>query len=209
MPPCLEKKPDLILELTGDPQVRERIIQQKDPHTQIIDHIKARLFWDILRGEEDRLRSQVESEFKLAGQRSRFQRIFDHLPDPVLVLKPDYLVEDVNLTFLKRFGKTADEVIGRHCYEVFHQFEAPCDHYDLTCPMGMVLDRCETVQVIQRHANADGTRRYDEITMSPLCPPEMTRKRVIEVIKDITPRKQLEEALQGSEENTQAAFPAD
>ena len=44
--------------------------------------------------------------------------------------------------------------------------------------------------------------RYDEITMSPLCPPEGTRKRVIEVIKDITPRKQLEEALQGSEEKT-------
>ena len=42
--------------------------------------------------------------------------------------------------------------------------------------------------------------RYDEITMSPLCPPEGTKKRVIEVIKDITPRMQLEEALQSSEE---------
>jgi two-component system, NtrC family, sensor kinase len=198
----LEKKPDLILELTGDPQVRERIIQQKDPHTQIIDHIKARLFWDILRGEEDRLRTRVESEFKLAGQRSRFQRIFDHLPDPVLVLKPDYLVEDVNLTFLKRFGKTADEVIGRHCYEVFHQFETPCDRHGMVCPLGGVLDKCETVQILQGFTNLDGSLRYDEITMSPLCPPEMTHKRVIEVIKDITPRKQLEEALQGSEEKT-------
>ena len=44
--------------------------------------------------------------------------------------------------------------------------------------------------------------RYDEITMSPLCPPEGTQKRVIEVIKDVTPRKQLEAALQSSEEQT-------
>jgi PAS domain S-box-containing protein len=196
----LAEKPDLILELTGNPQVREQIIQQKDPHTQIIDHIKARLFWDLLRYEEDCLRSKIESKIKLAGQRNRFQRIFDHLPDPVLVLKPDYLVEEANLPFLNRFRKKADEVIGRPCYEVFHGFEEPCDRRGMTCPLPEVLEKCQAAQVLQRFDNADGTPRYDEITMSPLCPPEGTKKRVIEVIKDITPRKQLEEALQGSEE---------
>ena len=192
----LAEKPDLILELTGNPQVREQVIQQKDPHTQIIDHIKARLFWDLLRCEEDCLRSKVESEIKLAGQRNRFQRIFDHLPDPVLVLKPDYLVEEANLPFLNRFQKKAEEVIGRPCYEVFHDFDEPCDRRGMTCPLPEVLEKCQAVQVLQRFDNADGTQRYDEITMSPLCPPEGTKKRVIEVIKDITPRKQLEEALQ-------------
>ena len=196
----LAEKPDLILELTGNPQVREQVIQQKDPHTQIIDHIKARLFWDLLRYEEDCLRSKIESEIKLAGQRNRFQRIFDHLPDPVLVLKPDYLVEEANLPFLNRFQKKAEEVVGRPCYEVFHGFEEPCDRRGMTCPLPEVLEKCQAVQVLQRFDNADGTPRYDEITMSPLCPPEGTKKRVIEVIKDITPRKQLEEALKGSEE---------
>jgi PAS domain S-box-containing protein len=38
--------------------------------------------------------------------------------------------------------------------------------------------------------------------MSPLCPPEGRRKRVIEVIKDVTVRQQLEDALQKSEEQT-------
>jgi PAS domain S-box-containing protein len=38
--------------------------------------------------------------------------------------------------------------------------------------------------------------------MSPLCPPEGRRKRVIEVIKDVTARQQLEDALQKSEEQT-------
>ena len=200
----LAEKPDLILELTGNPLVREQIIQQKDPHTQIIDHTKARLFWDLLRYEEDCLRSKIESKIKLAGQRNRFQRIFDHLPDPVLVLTPDYLVEEANLPFLNRFRKKADEVIGRPCYEVFHGFEEPCDRRGMTCPLPEVLEKCQAVQVLQRFDNADGTPRYDEITMSPLCPPEGTKKRVIEVIKDITPRKQLEEALQGSEERVRS-----
>ena len=91
--PLLAQKPDLILELTGDQRVREGILWQKHPHTQIIDHIKARLFWELLQKDEDRLRCKVESEIKLAGQRSRFQRIFGHLPDPVLVLLSDYVVE--------------------------------------------------------------------------------------------------------------------
>ena len=86
----LEQNPDLILELTGDPQVRESIIQQKPAHTLILDHIQSRLFWELFKKEEDRLRLKVESEIKLADQRSHFQRIFDYLPDPVLVLNPDY-----------------------------------------------------------------------------------------------------------------------
>ena len=196
----LDKAPDLILELTGNLAVREAIIRRKHPHTQIIDHLKARLFWELLNREEDRLRSRVESEIKLAGQRTRFQRIFDHLPDPVLVLLPNYLVDEVNLTFLNRFQKEAVDVIGKPCYEVFHQFDAPCDTKGLVCPFSSVLEDCRTAQVLQRSENADGSIRYNEITMAPLCPPEAKRSRVIEVIKDITLRKQLEEALKTSEQ---------
>jgi two-component system, NtrC family, sensor kinase len=200
--PLLAEKPDLILELTGNPKVREQVIQQKDPHTQIIDHIKARLFWDLLRHEEDCLRSKVENEIKLAGQRTHFQMIFDHLPDAVLVLTPNYVVEEANLNFLKRFGKKAEEVIGRKCYEVFHKFDEPCDRKGLPCPMPEVLKDGRPFQVIQQWPDPDGVRRYEEITMSPLRPPEGVKKRFIEVIKDLTHRKQLEEALQVSEEKT-------
>ena len=66
----------------------------------------------------------------------------------------------------------------------------------MTCPLPEVLEKCQGVQVLQRYDDADGTQHCDEITMSPLYPTEGTKKRVIEVIKDITPRKQLEEALQ-------------
>ncbi len=196
----LEEKPDLILELTGNPQVREQVIKKKDPHTQIIDHIKARLFWDLLHNEKDWLRSKIEGEIKLAGQRNRFQNIFDHLPDPVLVLKPDYLIEEANLPALRRFQKEAEEVVGRPCYELFHGFKEPCDERGFSCPLPEVMKTCRPIQVLQRFDNGDGSSRYDEITMAPLCPPEASQKRVIEVIKDITPRKRLEEALQGSEE---------
>ncbi len=205
-PTCLEllaKDPDLVLELTGDPEVRERLLQEKGPNTQIIDHVKARLFWDLLKREDDRVRNKVAQEIKLAGQRTRFQRIFDHLPDPVIVLRSNYLVEEANLPFLHRFGKKAEEVVGRPCYEVFHEFDEPCDRKGMTCPLPRVLEERQTAQVLQTDVNPDGSIRYDEITMSPLCPPEGTQRRVIEVIKDVTERKKLEEDLQNSERRTQ------
>lgn len=201
-PPLLAKTPDLILELTGDPQVREGIIRRRQPNTQIIDHIKARLFWELLQRNGDRLRCKVESEIKLAGQRSRFQKIFDHLPDPVLVLLPNYVVDEANLTFLNRFNKNLDEVVGKRCYEVFHQIDEPCNRKGMICPMSQVLESCQTTQGLQRYPAPDGTTHFDEITMSPLFPPEGTQKRVVEVIKDITNRKHLEEALEQSQAET-------
>jgi len=196
----LSKKPDLILELTGDPQVREQIIQQKDAHTKIIDHLEAGLSWDLVNNEVGWLRTKIESEIKLASQRDRFQRIFDHLPDPVLVLKSDYLLEEANLSSLKRFQKKAEEVVGRPCYEVLHGFKEPCHRHGMPCPLPEVMDKHQVAKVVQRSDNADGAPRYNEITMAPLWSPEETRKRVIEVIKDITSRKQLEEALESSQE---------
>ncbi len=120
----------------------------------------------------------MESAIKLAGQRSHFQTIFDHLPDAVLVLNPKYVVEEANLNFLKRFGKKAADVVGRPCYEVFHGFDEPCDRQGLPCPMGEVLQSGRQVQVIQQYPDRNGERRYEEITMSPLCPPEGDQKEI-------------------------------
>ena len=144
----------------------------------------------------------VESENNLAEQYTLFRKIFDYLPDPVLVLNRDYIVEEVNQTFLSRFQKNAEEVIGKHCYEVCRQLEEPCDHQGLACPLPQVIETCKTNCVLQCYPGSDGMMHYEEITMSPLCPPEGKRKRVIEVFKDVSARQQLQGALHNSAEKT-------
>jgi PAS domain S-box-containing protein len=198
--PLLEQEPDVILELTGDPTVRDRIQHLKHPQTQVIDHHKARLFWDLLQRDEASLRSKVESEIKLAGQRTRFQRIFDNFPDPVLVLRSDYVVEEANRAFISRVQKNPQDILGRPCYEAFHNLDVPCDERGLSCPLKQVLAEGQAHQVVQAYPDETGTMRYNEITMSQLFPLAGRRKRVIEVIKDITAQKELEQALQNSEE---------
>ena len=144
----------------------------------------------------------MKSEKNLAEQYTLFRKIFDYLPDPVLVLNLDYIVEEVNQTFLSRFQKNAEEVIGKHCYEVCRQLEEPCDHQGLACPLPQVIETCKTSCVLQCYPGSDGMMHYEEITMSPLCPPEGKRKRVIEVFKDVSARQQLQGALHNSAEKT-------
>lgn len=203
----LKQDLDLVMELTGDIRVREDLILTKPTGLQVIDHVEARFLWELLNLADEQFRTQIESEIRLATQRSRFQRIFDHLPDPVLVLNPDYTVERVNLTFLRRFQMSEAQVLGQPCYQVLRQLEAPCDRKGLFCPLTQVLEQGTTAQVIHRYTGPDGEMRVDEITMAPLFPPEGgTRKRVIETVKDITLRKRLEEALSKSEKKARRLY---
>jgi signal transduction histidine kinase len=46
---------NMIIELTGREEVANEICQNKPDHVRLIDHVAARLFWDIFRIEEERL----------------------------------------------------------------------------------------------------------------------------------------------------------
>lgn len=47
---------DLIVELTGSNEVRDAILATKPTQVQLMDHLSARLFWDVLQIEEEKLR---------------------------------------------------------------------------------------------------------------------------------------------------------
>ncbi len=47
---------DLIIELTGSNDVRDAVLASKPRDVQLMDHVSARLFWDVLQIEEEKLR---------------------------------------------------------------------------------------------------------------------------------------------------------
>ena len=47
---------DLIIELTGSNEVRDAVLASKPPQAQLMDHVSARLFWDVLQIEEEKLK---------------------------------------------------------------------------------------------------------------------------------------------------------
>ena len=59
---------DMIIELTGHDEVAKEIARTKPEHVRLIDHIAARLFWDIFSIEEERIaeRQRVEEYLRQA-----------------------------------------------------------------------------------------------------------------------------------------------
>ena len=49
-----------------------------------------------------------------------FLRIFDSFADPLAVYDQDFQILKVNQALLKFYQRSAEQLMGNHCYEIFH-----------------------------------------------------------------------------------------
>jgi len=89
-------------------------------------------------------------------------------------------------------GVAAEELVGRKCYEVWHQRATPCD----ACPIVRVLQTGKPAQGETR--SPDG--RSWSVHGSPLCDAQGRIIGAIELAQDSTARTTLADALRESEE---------
>jgi PAS domain S-box-containing protein len=66
---------DMIIELTGLDEVANEISRTKPSHVRLIDHVAARLFWDIFEIQEERIAEQRWSEANLRKARDELERL--------------------------------------------------------------------------------------------------------------------------------------
>jgi PAS domain-containing protein len=45
--------------------------------------------------------------------------VYQHLPIPVMLLTPEFVIADVNRAYLEVSGRTREELLGRNVFEVF------------------------------------------------------------------------------------------
>jgi len=122
-------------------------------------------------------------------------RVFDSLSLPALILEPNRVVLDANLSFLKQYGIGKDEIIGQTCHEFFYQSEDPCP-YD-TCPLSKVLAE-KTGQTILRRVHIRGRKeKWEDRIFSPILDQNGEVRYIIEKIRDVTHVKKLERELSG------------
>src|ERR1041384_8139450 len=50
---------------------------------------------------------------------SVLESVFDHLSDALILYDPDFRVTGVNRAAEKLFGMSSEEILGKHCQEVF------------------------------------------------------------------------------------------
>jgi PAS domain-containing protein len=66
------------------------------------------------------------------------ESIINGISDAIMLLNAkNYKILDVNHSFLKSYGLSYDQVLGKTCYEVTHHLKRPCSLVsgDIPCPL--------------------------------------------------------------------------
>lgn len=112
---------------------------------------------------------------------------------------PELLIDWTNVASGKSVGKSHNELIGKHCYEVWHQRNEHCNN----CP---VIETFNTLKPSQRRFSTPDGRCYDIHAYPVILEGEL--EGVIEFGMDITAEVKKEEALLKSEAKYRNLFNA-
>jgi len=194
--------PDLqvILELTGNVEVRDELERIRPRHVRLIDHFGASIFWELYTAEESVIAQRTEMRERVEEERQWIAQIFDSIPDEILVVDTNMLVQEANASFLRRNGyKDVDEVRGRHCYELEQRVRGECQVAVEDCPFFTAMRHKSTTSIVRKHFDKMGRARFAALVAAPLLNADGEVAGVIESTRDISHRIQLEEELKATE----------
>ncbi len=124
--------------------------------------------------------------------------VLDSIDDLIMVLNKDYLVMDVNASFLKRLKYKREEVVGKPCFEVTKSFGEPCFSKSGGCPIEATFKTGEVSKVT--HTYCSGSKKYYfEVRASPVKDETGGVTEIVVVMRDITDRVKADRALKKSE----------
>ncbi|MFZ0448955.1 MAG: PAS domain S-box protein [Desulfatiglandaceae bacterium] len=195
---------DLVIELTGSPQVSEAIQREKPNKVQLMDHTVARLFWDFLRLEDEKLAAEKAGEERLTAERDYTASILNNLTNGLLVVTSDLLIKNANKTFLSQFQLAREDAIGRKCHEVLFDRSQPCEK--TACPFSdILLDNLQSGSKEYRFSRK-GEPVYYEADYHRLDRGEGRESLWLITLKDITARKKLKLDLERSRKKYRNLF---
>jgi len=190
---------DLLIELTGLVEVRDEVERTRPRPVTLIDHVGAMLFWQLHHANESVLAQRAEMRERIDAERQRIHQIFDSIPDEVLVMDADMVIQDANASFLRNNEVTLETLRGKHCYEVDQAIRGECQVAVGNCPFFAVMETKERTSTVRKHFDADGNPRYAAIVAGPLLDPDGEVVGMVEVTRDISHRILLEEELKATE----------
>ena len=138
---------------------------------------------------------QKLAEETLESERHRLFSLLERLPAFVCLIAPDYSIHFTNINFRNRFG----DVKGKLCYELFNNFDQPCEH----CPTQAIYQTGTPVEYEWKSPQGETYQVIDY----PFYDIDGTLL-VLELMVDITERKRMEDKLRLSEERFFKAFNA-
>ncbi len=124
---------------------------------------------------------------------SEFLRtILDSLTDSITIIGNDFRIKWMNRAAREIMPKDHD---GQFCYQLHHGRQFPCDEEYYPCPLKMLSESVEPRILVHEHIMLDGQKRFFEIMCTPLRGANGLVEGIVEVQRDITERRRVEEEL--------------
>jgi PAS domain S-box-containing protein len=152
----------------------------KDKYSAIEQQLRATV--QQLQASEQQLRA---SEQKIRKMEQNWRESFNSLDEVMILIDSDFKIEKMNANGLKLIGKSEKDVVGKKCYEVLHRLNAPTEG----CPLKKSLrtKKAESTDLFEEHFG-----RHFSISSSPIIDEKGKIVRFIDLMRDITERKQVE-----------------
>jgi len=129
-------------------------------------------------------------------------RIFDSVSDPFSIYDRNLRIVRVNQALLTLFKLSAEQVIGRYCYELFYDRTEICEK----CHVKEVFLTGESRMLEKRIPMPDGSERIFEVHSYPIKDEKGITTQAIEHAREITNHKMIEETLRDTQEKFRNAF---
>ncbi len=146
---------------------------------------------------DTRIKEQQKVEASLVTINDEFIQIFNSAPDGMHIIDRHFNIVRANRAFCQLTGKKIDEIQGHKCYEVF---AGKLCHTE-KCPLPRILHGAERVEVEGRKTRKDGKSFPCIITATPFREPGGKLTGIIEVTRDISKWKEIEQSLSSTAEH--------
>jgi PAS domain S-box-containing protein/putative nucleotidyltransferase with HDIG domain len=131
--------------------------------------------------------------------RLKWEEIFQAISHPTVILDPDHNFLAMNQAAVVAIGRSAAELQGIKCYEIFHGLDHPPEN----CPLVKLRDSLPYVTVETEQEALGGTFM---VSCTPVVDEAGGLQQIIHITTDIGQRQRAEAALQRSEENYRSIF---
>jgi two-component system cell cycle sensor histidine kinase/response regulator CckA len=121
------------------------------------------------------------------------QDLINSITDPIMIIDRECRISMVNDAFLAMYGDTRGNIIGQSCFKMLHHQDMPCQMPDGACPYREVFESGKSVKVTHRHFTFQNKEIIVDLTASPIRDKAGKVVRMIEVMRDVTAERKLEE----------------
>lgn len=137
---------------------------------------------------------EVETELHQANE--FVEKLVNGIPDNFVVIDPrTYGIVKVNHSFLRRVALDRDSVLGKPCYEIMLGRQTPCAADGTFCPVQETARTQNPALYDRSYPDRQGREHLLQIATYPLLDTTGEVELVIRLERDITEKREMEEAL--------------